>query len=999
MTITFKKSSPQPASSSYRATSLRSGAAQMDEIEGLRLKPATEDSVSLASSLLEPINLEDSHYAALRGELESDAQNLEAESWSLAVDQNYLKDLNKEAIKRQDVIYELIQTEMHHVRTLKILLHVYMHELKQSQLIEATKLEWLFLRVEALLNLHQHFLNSFKMRQNQSQEEGNPSNYYITQLSDILISQFSGALGEQMMECYSVFCSHHSEAISFYKEQMQNSKKLQILNRKIGQLPIVRRLGISECFLLVTQRITKYPVLVERIIQNTEADTDEHKSLVEGLTLIKDTISQVNAQVSEYEKAARLKEISLRLESKSVGRLKNNQLFRREDLIQDNRRLLHEGTVTWKLSGRQKDIHAVLLSDVLLLLQEKDQRLVFAAVDNKPSVISLQGLIVREVAQDEKAMYLICACTSSMPEMYQIQTGSKEERITWTTLIREAVECYREEEVYHDLLARLQHVQDSLKARDDLIMQSLTEKQQIFAALYEDATSQETPHKGLLLRGDTADLQQGETLLNGAIDEVETLQNLLFLRIRDPNLPVDDSMMQGGPRRGYTFGVSDSDLMDTTMNNEDAAGLPDGNQEGLLYSSHTGSDHQLQESYYSDGVEQSADDETDTLPRPNCNSTLSHFPEVCDSVIMLAQRLYSLQAIVAQQDSLIELQNAFQSKSKQPARHYSNVLLEQEKQRNLEKQKEELANLHKLQAQHREEQQRWEKERERQRIQIETLEAQLKQREEECGKWEKKLNEEKAELERQKENYQQDLERLRESTRSVEKDKERLTQEKDRLEQLQEKLRSKYVSNPGLSNYDDPAQSWSLSSYPSFRGSSVNGGGTLTPKPNPLPTNFSESLEIPPKVPPRKESISPQPVKPELPIHLISTTNQVHKPAAVQQQIPTKLAALAKGKEKGFKTKASHQRTHSAASIDVNQVLPIRVTGKEGGSLRAKRSSSPQRIYLSDTFRPPGSAQNVKSSQSFSTNKRSSSDAPPPAPPPFPKDVLDKGKKEKVIFL
>lgn len=40
--------------------------------------------------------------------------------------------------------------------------------------------------------------------------------------------------------------------------------------QKIGQLPLVRRLGIPEYFLLVTQRITKYPVLVERIIQNTE---------------------------------------------------------------------------------------------------------------------------------------------------------------------------------------------------------------------------------------------------------------------------------------------------------------------------------------------------------------------------------------------------------------------------------------------------------------------------------------------------------------------------------------------------------------------------------------------------------------------------------------------------------------------------------------------------------------------------------------------------------
>ncbi|XP_056246840.1 rho guanine nucleotide exchange factor 18a isoform X1 [Seriola aureovittata] len=961
----------------------------MDDVDGLRLKLSSEDSVSLASSLTDPINLEDSHYARLRGELESDAQNLEAESWSVAVEQSYLKTLNKEAVKRQDVIYELIQTEMHHVRTLKILLHVYVHELRQSQLIEEGRLERLFPRVETLLTFHQHFLNCLKARQNQSQEEGSPNNYQITQLGDILISQFSDALGEGMMECYSVFCRHHNEAISFYKEQLQSNKKLQILIRKLGQLPLVRRLGIPECFLLVTQRITKYPVLVERIIQNTEADTDEHKSLVQGLERIKDTISEVNDQVSEYEKFVRLREIGLRLEPKSQGRQKDGQLFRREDLIQGNGTLLREGAVTWKSSGRQKDIHAVLLSDVLLLLQEKDQKLVFAAVDNKPPVISLQRLIVREVAHEDKAMFLICACTTSLPEMYEIHTGSREDRITWTALIRQAVEHYPQKELQRELIAKLQHCQDALKERDDQIIQSLTEKQQIFAALYENAMEQETPHKGLLLRGDATDLQQGGALLKGAIDEVENLLNLLLSKIRDPDLVMDDIKMQGELlRRAETFGAGDSDSYENTMKNGNVAERPGSSEGSQVHLSHT------TEINCPEGLEQSvsqADDET--FPVPNCSSASTHLPEaeVYNKVMMLIRMLYSLKAVIAQQDSQIELQRAFQTASQQPARHYSNVLLEQEKQRNLEKQKAELANLYKLQAQHQEAQQRWEKERERQRIQIETLEAQVQQREEDCRKWEEKLNGEKAELETQRENYQQDLERLRESTKSVEKEQERNAQERERLE----KLKSKYIPNPGHSNYDDPAQSWNLSSYPSFRGSIVNGFGNQTFTPKPITSNL---MEIPPKVPPRKESISPQPVKPELPVHLISTTNQVHKPPAVHQKIPTKLATLPKGKEKALKMKGSHQRTHSAASIDVNQVLPIRVTGKEGGSLRAKRNGSPQRIYHSDTFKLPGSVHSVKMSQSFSTHKRSSNEAPPPAPPPFPKDVLEMGK-EKVIFL
>lgn len=47
----------------------------------------------------------DPYYVAVRADLECDAQDLEAESWSLAVDQQHVKKLSKEAVKRQDVIY------------------------------------------------------------------------------------------------------------------------------------------------------------------------------------------------------------------------------------------------------------------------------------------------------------------------------------------------------------------------------------------------------------------------------------------------------------------------------------------------------------------------------------------------------------------------------------------------------------------------------------------------------------------------------------------------------------------------------------------------------------------------------------------------------------------------------------------------------------------------------------------------------------------------------
>lgn len=74
-----------------------------------------------------------------------------------------------------------------------------------------------------------------------------------------------------------------------------------------------------------------------------------------------------------------------------------------------------------------------------------------------------------------------------------------------------------------------------------------------------------------------------------------------------------------------------------------------------------------------------------------------------------------------------------------PGRHRGNGLLEQEKQRTLALQREELASFHKMAAQHRQEQQRWERERDRHRQQAEASEARLHQREEECRRLEVRL--------------------------------------------------------------------------------------------------------------------------------------------------------------------------------------------------------------------------------------------------------------------
>ena len=62
--------------------------------------------------------------------------------------------------------------------------------------------------------------------------------------------------------------------------------------------------------------------------------------------------------VNLHEKTSRLRDIHNKMEPKPLGKIKDGRVFRREDLAQGRRRLLHEGTVNWRAaSGRLKGMN------------------------------------------------------------------------------------------------------------------------------------------------------------------------------------------------------------------------------------------------------------------------------------------------------------------------------------------------------------------------------------------------------------------------------------------------------------------------------------------------------------------------------------------------------------------------------------------------------------------------------------------------------------------
>uniref|UniRef100_A0A3Q3E3J8 Rho guanine nucleotide exchange factor (GEF) 28a n=1 Tax=Labrus bergylta TaxID=56723 RepID=A0A3Q3E3J8_9LABR len=373
--------------------------------------------------------------ASLLSDLSADLLGLEVESWSLAVSPEFCRLHDRRTIKRQDVIYELMQTELHHIQTLTVMSEVFRRGMLEELQLDLDCVARIFPCLDPLLLFHRNLFGALQeCRQTATQPE-NPRNYLIHHIGSVLLQQFSDENAEKMKQVYGEFCSHHTDAVNVFKELQQQNKKFQNFVKSNNSL--VRRRGVPEFILLVTQRITKYPVLLERILHYTQGQ--EYSDLSRALAQIRDVIAAVDLTVNKYERCQELQEVLARLENKSFAKLKNGKVFRKQDLLLKNRDLQYKGLVYWKTAtGRLKDTLALLLTDVLVFVQEKDQRFIFAA-DQKPPVIPLQKLIVREVANHERGMFLISA-SSAGPEMYEVHTTTKDERNAWMRQIRQAVE-------------------------------------------------------------------------------------------------------------------------------------------------------------------------------------------------------------------------------------------------------------------------------------------------------------------------------------------------------------------------------------------------------------------------------------------------------------------------------------------------------------------------------------------------------------------------------
>ncbi|KAF0298732.1 Rho guanine nucleotide exchange factor 18 [Amphibalanus amphitrite] len=354
----------------------------------------------------------------------------ESEAWSGSVDRKILKGLTEKQIKRQEHVYEFVMTEKHHCVTLKVMQWVFAEGMRKELGYTAEMVNRLFPRLDDLIAVHMTFLRHLRERQRRS--------LYVEEFGDLLLDDFGGEIGDKMRDCYGEFCSKHTESVALYKDMLKADRRFQEFIRRCSLHPLLKKKGVPECILFVTHRVTKYPLLIEPLIKTSRDQEHEITNLTKALQLVKEILVDVNAQVAEKQKEARLLEIYNKIDAKSTAFYKGKK-FKKSDLLSGNRRLMFEGSAAlMQARGRPLLVQVIVMSDVVFFLQESNQKYHFVSQEGKAGVVSLQRLLVRDKAGgDSRGIYLISNLNE--PGMYEMDCTMPRDKRIWMESISEAV--------------------------------------------------------------------------------------------------------------------------------------------------------------------------------------------------------------------------------------------------------------------------------------------------------------------------------------------------------------------------------------------------------------------------------------------------------------------------------------------------------------------------------------------------------------------------------
>lgn len=263
-------------------------------------------------------------------------------------------DEEAEDLHRQKVLYEFLVTERGYLDDLAVLANVFLYPSQLQNVLSGSESSTIFSNLESLITVNVQFFHSLFTH----------ADAFVTNKDLPLGQLFVTSVNFFMI--YTEYCMNQPQSFALLEEVQQRSAVKKFFD-DCSKDERCRGLFINSFLIKPTQRICKYPLLLQDILKHTPPHHPDHAALTTALEKVKSILDTINERKRVSEASAKLIEISSQLEGCDV------------DLIAPTRRLIKEGLleIALKPKAKPQEMNVFLFNDMIVFAQKKKSHFEF----------------------------------------------------------------------------------------------------------------------------------------------------------------------------------------------------------------------------------------------------------------------------------------------------------------------------------------------------------------------------------------------------------------------------------------------------------------------------------------------------------------------------------------------------------------------------------------------------------------------------------------------
>ncbi|XP_052718753.1 pleckstrin homology domain-containing family G member 5-like isoform X6 [Crassostrea angulata] len=367
--------------------------------------------------------------------------------WSSVVENASM--LTKRQHDQQEAIWELLNTELHYIKALRVIVDLFMCcliNLQAEGLLNEIETEHLFGNISDVLAVNCDFWESHLLKVLLEARENR------TPLNPSDMKDGFKRFGE-LFGSYTKYCTEQKNCTEYMKARYADNDLFKTFVVWAETQKQCNRLKLTDLLVKPMQRLTKYSLLLQAILRKTEEDR-QRRDLLEMIAGVDKFVSHVNVTLRHKHDQERLNAIVAKIESYDAVESPNDECLRYIQEYYDNfdlrapmpgcspdhtRTLIMQSVLKLKDSTRM-DVECLLFTDLLLICKPSKRMEKYKII--KPPM-RVDRMIIQEL-KDKGSFLLIYLNEYHVPvSAFTFHADQASIRV-WVEHIRKAQTLYRE---------------------------------------------------------------------------------------------------------------------------------------------------------------------------------------------------------------------------------------------------------------------------------------------------------------------------------------------------------------------------------------------------------------------------------------------------------------------------------------------------------------------------------------------------------------------------